>query len=107
VYTARGYWLAGGELHYILASGDESAVDLNQVDMQRTVDENAKHGMPFTLKPSPNGSDPTPGTNGTSPDRTGSSSPDSDPSNGTDPPQTTTPTPASRINLTSQPQMQS
>jgi hypothetical protein len=33
--------------------GGESSVDMDQVDMQRTIDENAKRGVRFTLKPKP------------------------------------------------------
>jgi len=31
----------------------ENAIDLDQIDVQRTVDENAARGVNFTLKPAP------------------------------------------------------
>lgn len=61
VYSARSYWVAGGKLHFVLLSGAESAVDMEQFDMQRTIDVNAKSGVPFTLKPDPDSSAPAPG----------------------------------------------
>ena len=78
VYSASSYWVADGKLHFIFPSGGESSVDVNQLDIQRTVDVNAKSGVPFTLRPGPdpNSSEPTPDTNGTPPNPTGSSRPD-------------------------------
>ncbi len=52
--AASDYWLADGKLHYIVNYAGESTVDLDDVDLQRTVDENAKRGVRFTLKPGPN-----------------------------------------------------
>jgi len=46
-------WLDGGQLHYILSDGDESSLNLDLLDLQRTVDENDKRGVPFTLRPKP------------------------------------------------------
>lgn len=51
--TAIDYWVADGELHYRVSDGSEGALDINDLDLQRTVDENAKRGVPFTLKPQP------------------------------------------------------
>lgn len=62
MYTATDYWLADHRLHYIVNYGGENTVDIGQVDLQRTVDENAKRGVTFTLKPSPDGSGMTPNT---------------------------------------------
>jgi len=50
-YLVSDYWLDKGQLHYITSYGGENAVDINRVDLQRTVDENAKNGIPFTLRP--------------------------------------------------------
>ncbi|MGH9765408.1 MAG: hypothetical protein ACREAC_31630, partial [Blastocatellia bacterium] len=65
MYTATDYWLADHQLHYIVNYSGENTVDIGQVDLQRTVDENAKRGVTFTLKPRPdgNGSGVTPNTN--------------------------------------------
>jgi hypothetical protein len=62
VYSVRDYWVAGGQIHYVLLSGAESAIDMEQLDVQRTVDENAKSGVQFTLKPSPSSFAPFPRT---------------------------------------------
>jgi hypothetical protein len=72
MYTASDYWLVEGKLHYMTSYGTESVVDMDEVDLQRTVDENAKRGVTFTLKPSRNGP-------ASSPD----SAPARQPSNGT------------------------
>jgi len=58
MYTATDYWLADNELHYVVNDGDESTILLDQFDLQRTVDENAERGVPFTLKPNPEESSP-------------------------------------------------
>ena len=60
VYSVRDYWVSGGQLHYVLLNGREGAFDADQLDMQRTVDENARSGVQFTLKPSPDGFAPAP-----------------------------------------------
>jgi len=53
MFTATDYWLADNQLHYYVNYGGESSVGMDQVDLQRTVDENAKRGVPFSLKPGP------------------------------------------------------
>lgn len=65
MYPASDYWLADGQLHYTVNYGGESTVDMAQVDLQRTVDENAKRAVRFTLKSSPNAPPPAPETNDT------------------------------------------
>jgi len=55
MYTASDYWLVDGKLHYMTSYSTESLVDMDEVDLQRTVDENSKRGVTFTLKPAPNG----------------------------------------------------
>jgi hypothetical protein len=52
--AASDYWIADNKLHYLVNYGGESVVDMDQVDLQRTVDENAKRGVKFWLKPNPN-----------------------------------------------------
>jgi len=67
MYTATDYWLVDGKLHYLTSYSTESVVDMDEVDLQRTVDENAKRGVTFTLKHSPNatpGSSPAPAPSG-------------------------------------------
>lgn len=52
-YAVANYWLAGGDLHYITSYGAEDAIPIGQIDLQRTVDANAAHGVQFTLRPTP------------------------------------------------------
>jgi hypothetical protein len=47
------YWVQDGSIHYVTSDGNEYTVEMNEVDVQKTVDANAKRGMVFTLKPSP------------------------------------------------------
>jgi len=52
-YAVTNYWLADGKLHYIASYGGENAVDQKDLDLQKTVDENAAQGLTFTLHPGP------------------------------------------------------
>ena len=52
-YAVTDYWLMGGRLHYITSYGGENDIDINQLDLQETVDENAQRGINFTLRPTP------------------------------------------------------
>jgi hypothetical protein len=52
-YGVTDYWLAGGELHYITNYGGENSISLGQLDLQRTVDENAALGVNFILSNQP------------------------------------------------------
>jgi hypothetical protein len=54
-FAVSDYWLADGKLHYVTSYGGENAVDEGQVDLQRSVNENATRGVDFTLKPQPAG----------------------------------------------------
>ena len=58
-YAVSDYWLAGGKLHYITSYGGENSVDLNQLDLQRTVNDNATRGVEFTLRPTPGANPPS------------------------------------------------
>jgi hypothetical protein len=61
--AASDYWLADGQLHYYVNYGGENSVDMSQVDLQRTVNENAKRGVRFSLKPNPDSANPVPSSN--------------------------------------------
>ena len=50
-FAVMSYWLDAGQLHYITNYGGENRLDMGQLDLQRTVDENARTGVDFTLKP--------------------------------------------------------
>ncbi|MBZ5662265.1 MAG: hypothetical protein LAO08_17835 [Acidobacteriia bacterium] len=55
VFSARDYWYSGGQVHYVLTNGREGAFDVDQLDLQRTIDENAKSGVKFVVKSDANG----------------------------------------------------
>jgi hypothetical protein len=59
-FEVTAYWLAENKLHYISTDGSESVIQMDQMDLQRTVDENAKRGIKFTLQPDRNGSNAAP-----------------------------------------------
>ncbi len=65
-YAASDYWLADGQLHYVVNYSGESTLNMDDVDLQRTVDENARRGVHFSLKPGPNRVNPQPSSNGDS-----------------------------------------
>jgi len=52
VYMVSDYWFADGKLVYSTSNGQES-VDMDRIDMQKTLDVNAKRGLVFTLRPEP------------------------------------------------------
>jgi len=52
-YEVTDYWLSDNKLHYVTNYGGENSVGLSQIDVQRTVDANAAHGVNFTLHPAP------------------------------------------------------
>jgi hypothetical protein len=58
-YAVSDYWLEGGKLHYITSYGGENSVDVNQLDLQRTVNDNATRGIEFTLRPTPGANPPS------------------------------------------------
>ncbi len=60
--AASDYWIADSRLHYLVNYGGENTVEMNQVDFQRTVDENGKRGVKFWLKPNPNSTTGLPAT---------------------------------------------
>ena len=52
-YVVSDYWLTESKLHFVTDNGVENAIDVDQLDLQRTVDHNASHGVSFTLQPAP------------------------------------------------------
>jgi hypothetical protein len=61
VYPISECWLADGKMHYMLNGGGEYSVDLDVIDFDSTVNENAKRGVSFTIKPGPGTIKPSPG----------------------------------------------
>jgi hypothetical protein len=62
VYAASDYWVENDKLHYVLSTGAENTVDLDQLDVKRTVTENTDIGVQVTLKSRPGISAPSPET---------------------------------------------
>ncbi len=52
-FAVTDYWVADYKLHYVTEDAREGALDLDQIDVQRTVDMNASRGVTVTLKPAP------------------------------------------------------
>lgn len=52
-FAVTDYWLAEGKLHYVTSYGGENTMDVSKLDLQKTVDENAKAGNSFSLKATP------------------------------------------------------
>jgi hypothetical protein len=52
-FAVTNYWVAAYKLHYVTDGARENVIDLDQIDVQRTVDENAARGVNFTLRPAP------------------------------------------------------
>jgi hypothetical protein len=61
VYLISDYWLADNRIHYVTSDGAEHTIDLDQVDLQKSVDVNARRGVTFTftLRPSPDSGTPS------------------------------------------------
>jgi hypothetical protein len=60
VFAISGYTVSDGKLHYKTGYGDQNDIDLNLLDLQKTIDENAQRGVTFTLTP-PNPGPAAPG----------------------------------------------
>jgi len=45
------YWLENGAVHYVTTYGGENVIPFSDLDLQRTVDENAGNDPPFVLRP--------------------------------------------------------
>lgn len=61
IYLISDYWLANNQIHYVTGNGAEHTIDLDQVDLQQTVDVNAKRGVNFTLRAAPTNQAPATG----------------------------------------------
>jgi hypothetical protein len=94
MYTASDYWVTDNKLHYLVNYGGESVVDLDQVDLQRTVDENAKRNVRFALKPNSDSSAVLSNTDGAPADGTAPATQDTDQTNPNNAPPAAKPAPA-------------
>jgi hypothetical protein len=50
VFSVIDYWSSGDQIHYILTNGRPGTFDADQLDLQRTTNENAKSGVQFDLR---------------------------------------------------------
>jgi hypothetical protein len=53
VYAVTNYWIENNQLHYLTSYGGENTIRMDDIDLQKTVDVNAKRGVEFILKPAP------------------------------------------------------
>jgi len=60
VFAVGSYTVADGKLQYVTTYGGQNDIDLDQLDLQKTTDENAARGVTFTLTP-PNPAPAPPG----------------------------------------------
>jgi len=51
VFAVASYTVSGGKLHYVTRYGGENDIDVDLLDLQKTVDANAARGVTFTLTP--------------------------------------------------------
>ena len=47
------YWVEGGMLHYVTTYGRQNAIDLDRIDLDKTVKLNSSRGIPFVLSERP------------------------------------------------------
>jgi hypothetical protein len=52
-HAATDYWLADGYLEYVSLDRTRSHVPLEALDLQKTVVENSRRGLPFVLRSAP------------------------------------------------------
>jgi hypothetical protein len=55
VYGATDYWIEGKRLLYVVRSGAQGALDLDDVDWNRTLHLNAERGVTLVLRDRPRG----------------------------------------------------
>ncbi len=55
MFAANDYWVANNQVHYTVQNGGENTIDMRDFDVQRTIDENAKRGVDFSLRATPAG----------------------------------------------------
>ena len=51
VYGVTDYWVEEGRLHYLTSYGGENDISIDQLDLQKTVDQNWARGVEFVLRP--------------------------------------------------------
>ena len=51
VFAVASYTVSDGKLHYVTTYGGQNDIDLDLLDLQKTIDANAARGVTFTLMP--------------------------------------------------------
>jgi hypothetical protein len=51
VYGVTDYWLKEGRLYYLTSYGGANDIPIDQLDLQKTVDQNWQRGVEFVLRP--------------------------------------------------------
>jgi hypothetical protein len=59
VFGVASYTVSDGKLHYVTGYGGQNDIDLDLLDVQKTIDENAARGITFSLTPPNPPPDPT------------------------------------------------
>jgi len=60
VFDVTDFYLAKGRVEYKTVAGEESSFDIETLDLQQTVTQNADRGVAFTLEPAPEASPDAP-----------------------------------------------
>jgi hypothetical protein len=56
VYSVAKYSVSDGKLQYTTSGGIENSIDVDRLDLQKTIDANAARGVKFSLEPTPTAS---------------------------------------------------
>jgi hypothetical protein len=51
MYGLVAYWVEDGRLHYTTTYGGQNSLELDRIDLEKTVQLNAEHGIQFVLYP--------------------------------------------------------
>ena len=53
IFGLTDYWVEGGMLHYVTNYGRQNAIELDRIDLDKTVKLNSDRGVPFVLRERP------------------------------------------------------
>jgi hypothetical protein len=51
MYGLVDYWVEDGQLHYTTTYGGQNSLELDRIDLEKTVQLNAERGIQFVLHP--------------------------------------------------------
>ena len=58
VFSVRDYWYSGDQVHYVLLNGNVGVFNSSELDLRRTIDENARSGVKVVVNPDGNTAEP-------------------------------------------------